>query len=133
MRKDILVTLFLLFVILCSSFGVSAISITLNIPEKYSEVNAGERVYVETQVTYPENTQRKDLRIEYFVKDSSGKEVAYLKVLKAVETQASFMDSISIPESTPSGTYKIYGVILDYSVLNEEVAASFKITGKRNY
>jgi hypothetical protein len=56
--------------------------------------------------------------------------VAYLKVLKAIETQASFMDSISIPESIKAGTYKIFLIISDYKELNQEIAVSFKIVEK---
>jgi len=108
----------------------SAMTLTINIPEKYSEVHAGEKIYFETEVKWPENNIRKDLRVEYSIKDKNGQEIAYLKVLKAIETQASFMDSISIPESIESGTYKIYLNISDYNELNQEVAASFKIVEK---
>jgi hypothetical protein len=110
----------------------SAMTATINIPGKYSEVSAGENVYFETEVKWPENTGRKDLRIEYSIKDNAGQEIAYLKVLKAIETQASFMDHISIPESTKAGTYKIFLTLNDYKELNEEVAASFKISSARN-
>lgn len=106
---------------------VSAMTITIGIPAKYSEVKAGEDVYFETEVKWPENIGRKDLRIEYLVENKDGNEVAYLKVLKAIETQASFMDSISIPESTAPGMYKIIVKIGDYQDLAEEVAASFKV------
>ncbi|MCX6795879.1 MAG: hypothetical protein NTW06_00045, partial [Candidatus Falkowbacteria bacterium] len=68
--------------------SVSAMSISVGIPEKYSEIRAGEKVYFETEVKWPENVGRKDLRIEYSVKDKNGQDVAYLKVLKAIETQA---------------------------------------------
>ena len=105
----------------------SAMSITIGISEKYSEIKAGEKVYFETEVKWPENIGRKDLRIEYSVKDKDGNEVAYLKVLKAIETQASFMDSISISESTAPGMYKISAKISDYKDFNQEVTASFNV------
>ena len=106
---------------------VSAMSITVGIPGKYAEVKAGESVYFETEVKWPENTSRKDLQIAYSVKDKDGKEVAYMKVLKAIETQASFMDSITIPESTVPGLYKITATITDYKDLNQDVMASFNV------
>jgi hypothetical protein len=102
-------------------------TVVINIPEKYSEISAGEKVYFETEVKWPENTERKDLRIEYTIKDKDGKIISYLKVLKAIETQASFMDSISIPESTKAGTYTIFLNVSDYDTLNQEVAASFMV------
>jgi hypothetical protein len=107
--------------------SVSAISITVSIPEKYSEVKVGEKVYFETEVKWPENVGRKDLRVEYSVRDSNDKEVGYLKVLKAIETQASFMDSVTISESTSPGTYRINAKFSDYSNLNQEVTTSFKV------
>jgi len=119
----------LIFLFLAAALPVlaSAMSISVNIPEKFSEVTAGEKVYFETEVKWPENDNRKDLRIEYSIKDKNGDEVAYLKVLKAIETQASFMDSISIPESTEPGLYKIDIKISDYQNLNQDVGASFRV------
>lgn len=110
----------------------SAMTITVSIPAKYSEVKAGEAVYFATEVKWPENIGRKDLRIEYSVKNKDGNEVAYLKVLKAIETQASFMDAISIPASIPSGMYKISATIGDYADLNQEVVASFNVAKAGN-
>ena len=120
----------MLFVWIMSLGLTSAMTAVVNVPEKYSQVVAGEKVYFETEIKWPENTERKDLIIEYSIKDKDNQEVAYLKVLKAIETQASFMDSISIPESTKEGTYKIFLTIKDYKDLKEEVAASFKIAKK---
>ena len=106
---------------------VLAISITVGIPEKYSEVKAGEKIYFETEVKWPENVGRKDLQIEYSIKNKDNNEVAYLKVLKAIETQASFMDFISIPESIPPGMYKIIAKFNDYKDLNQEAVVSFNV------
>jgi len=130
MKRVINVLLIGLFVVVLSVNLASAMTATINIPEKYSQVSAGEKVYFETEVKWPENIGRKDLRIEYSIKDGAGQEVAYLKVLKAIETQASFMDSISIPESIKAGTYKIFLTIRDYKELNQEIAVSFKIVEK---
>ena len=120
-------SILLLIAVLSLPGLASAMTVTVGIPEKYSEIKAGEKVYFETEVKWPENVGRKDLRIEYSVKNGNGTETAYLKVLKAVETQASFMDSISIPESTPPGMYKINVKLGDYKDLDQEVAASFNV------
>ena len=104
-----------------------AISATINIPKEYSQIKAGGDVYFETDIKWPENNGRKDLRIEYSVLDKDGNEVAYAKVLKAVETQASFMDFISIPESVQAGMYKINAKLSDYQNLNQEITTSFYV------
>ena len=109
-----------------------AMTITVGIPEKYSEVKAGTSVYFETEVKWPENDGRKDLRIEYSIKNKDGIEVAYLKVLKAIETQASFMDFMPIPESTKPGMYKISAKLSDYKNLVQEVVASFNVAKSGN-
>lgn len=123
--KILLVFPFLFMLILPTC--ASAMTINVSIPEKFSEVNAGESVYFETEIKWPENDGRKDLRVEYTIKDKDDQEIAYSKVLKAVETQASFMDSIAIPDSTKTGIYKIVVNISDYQDLSQEVIASFNV------
>ena len=125
--KTILFTLLFLTVLLLPGFA-SAMSVTISIPANYSSVKVGTPVYFETDVKWPENTTRQDLRIEYSVKDASGTEVAYSKVLKAIETQASFVDNITIPELAKPGLYKIYATLTDYASLNQNVVASFNVT-----
>ncbi len=114
-----------------SSSIVSGLSATVSVPEKYHEVYAGERIFFETDIKWPENTVRQDLRIEYSIRDKDGNEVAFLKVLKAVETQASFIDYVVLPENLNSGVYRIYVKIGDYAKLSEEIGASFSVVGKK--
>jgi len=128
MKFRAILFIFLFLVVLLLPGFASAMTMTISIPAQYSEVKAGGTVYFETDVKWPENDTRKDLRIEYSVKNADGKEVAYLKVLKAIETQASFMDPIPISESTKPGLYKIYATISDYEDLDQEVAVSFNVT-----
>lgn len=123
--KIIILLLFFLF----SFVNVSSLSVNVNVPEKYTDVQAGERFYFEVSVKYPENPQRKDLRLEYEILDEEGELVAQSKVLKAVETQASFIDYIVIPESTENGIYFISVKILDYEELSEEVSSTFYVVG----
>src|SRR3989339_421131 len=123
----------LLFIVLFFSLNfsnfisVSALSVAVHVPEKYTDVVAGERFYFEIEVKYPENPKRKDLKLNYEIIDSDGKLIAQSKVLKAVETQASFIDFIVIPESASKGLYIIRVKIADYEDLSEEVEASFQI------
>jgi hypothetical protein len=105
---------------------VKALSVSTNISEKYAEIQSGERLYFEINIKYPENPQRKDLRLNYeVIKD--GEIIAQSQVLKAVETQAQFLDFIVIPESSTTGLYNLKIKISDYENLTEEVATSFKV------
>jgi len=116
------------FVLALNFFGsVSALSVVVHVPEKYTDVYVGERFYFEIEIKYPENPFRKDLGLSYeIMKD--GEVVAQSKVLKAIETQASFMDFIVIPESAEKGMYVIKVGISDDERLDEEVEATFHVT-----
>jgi len=109
---------------------VSGLSASINIPEKYSEVQAGEKFYFSIEIKYPENPSRKDIKLSYeILKD--GEIVAQAKVLKAIENQASFMDFIVIPNSAEKGMNIIKVGISDYEDLSKEVEASFNIKSKK--
>lgn len=107
--------------------SVSALSAVVYVPEKYTDVQAGERFYFEMNIKYPENPSRSDLRLNYEILNEEGEVIAQSKVLKAIETQASFIDFIVIPESADTGLHIIKVNIADYEDLSEEVEASFHV------
>lgn len=123
---------FVLVLILASLVNVSALSLVVHVPEKYTDVMAGERFYFEIDVKYPENPSRKDLRLEYEIVNQDGDLVAHSRVLKAVETQASFIDFIVIPESADGGLHFLNVKVKDYESLSEEVSSSFHVTGDKD-
>lgn len=118
----------LFFLIVFSVSFSSAISITMHVPEKYNTVVAGERLYFEVSVKYPENPTRIDLRLSYEIKDENGNIVAQAKALKAVETQASFIDYIVLPDKLDSGVYSIDVKINDYGDMEEVVGTTFQVS-----
>jgi len=127
----------ILFVILFLSCifslnNASALSLTVHVPEKYTDVSPGDRFYFEIEVKYPENPKRKDLRMEYEIRTPDDELIAQSKALKAVETQASFIDFIIIPESASTGLYLINVKVKDYELLSEEVGSSFQVVRKRS-
>ena len=121
----------LFFVLFFPAGKAFALSAQVHIPEKYTDVLAGERLYFELEIKYPENRTRKDLRLEYEILEK-GEVIAASKFLKAVETQASFMDYVVIPESAEQGLHEIKVKISDYENLSAEISASFKVTRKDN-
>ena len=127
MRKFLIIIVFLFVFSFLSLASISALSIVVHVPEKYTDVQAGERFYFEIEVKYPENPSRKDLRLNYEIINEEGNIVAQSKVLKAIETQASFIDFIVIPESAEKGLHIIKIGISDYESLSEEVEASFQV------
>jgi len=117
--------------ILVNAPYVNALSVSTNISEKYAEIQAGDRLYFQIDIKYPENPQRKDLRLNYEV-TKDGEVVAQSQVLKAIETQAQFLDFIVIPESSETGLYNLKVKINDYDNLSEEVATSFKVVAGKD-
>lgn len=103
-----------------------ALNIAARIGDQYTEVQGGDRLYFEVDIKYPENPRRKDLRIEYQIIED-GQMIASQKVLRAVETQASFLDYIVVPKSAKGGIHDLNVIITDYDNLHEEVSATFKI------
>ena len=126
MKKGILMILLILVFNFLSLTSVSALSIITHVPEKYTDVVAGERFYFEIEIKYPENPSRKDLKLNYEI-SKDGEIIAQAKVLKAIENQASFMDFIVIPTSAEKGMHIIKVGISDYESLSEEVEASFQV------
>lgn len=127
----IILVLILVFGCFFKTNKAQAISLSTNISEKYTEIEAGERLYFEIDVKYPENPKRKDLRLTYTV-EKDGVKIAESNVLKAVETQSQFMDFIIIPESSDSGLYTLKVDISDYEQLAAEVSTTFKVIGGKS-
>lgn len=120
--------LFGLAIVIMALFPYSsyALNIAARIGDQYTEVSGGDRLYFEVDIKYPENPRRKDLRIEYQILEE-GEMIASEKVLRAVETQASFLDYIVVPQSATKGIKELNVIIEDYETLHEEVSATFRV------
>jgi hypothetical protein len=127
MRNKYLPVLLIASIIFVTSF-CSALTITASVPGQYQTVSPGNPVYVHTEVKWPENNAKVDLVVEYNITNTSGNSVAYLKVLRAIETQTSFLDSIQVPSGTPSGEYTVSENISFPGSTAQEVASSFTVS-----
>ena len=105
----------------------SGLSVTVHVPEKYVYVTSGERFYFEVEIRHPESEGREDLKISYEIVNEKGDSIAKSKVLKSVETQASFIDFIVIPESTKKGIHFIKVGVENQDKLDKEVEVSFNV------
>ncbi len=127
--KKLLISFFLLIAVIFLPSPVFALSLTAHVPEKYTNVNAGDRFYFELDIKYPENPSRKDLRLTYQILEGSTV-IAESKVLKAVEAQTSFIDFIVIPDNAKGGIYTIKVTVADYGNLSEQTSATFYVVSK---
>jgi len=110
-KKNLTATIFIWYVIVLISLltsvqVVSALEVSLSIPDKYQKVQAGERLFFEVQLKNIENAGRHDISLDYILKKNDVI-ITSRRELKAVETQASFLASIKVPEETISGIYDI--------------------------
>jgi len=96
---------------------VPALDLSVNILERYHNIRAGEAIYFEINVQEPERFGRHDISLEYKVKKAN-KVLVSFKELKAIETQASFIESIKIPDYAESGAYFL-SVTIDESQIVE--------------
>ena len=71
------------------------------------------------------------MRINYEGK-KDGELITKSQVMKAIETQMSFIDDVVITESSETGLYSISVIISDYDDLYEEVSASFQVVDKKD-
>ncbi len=121
---------FFIFLFIIGFSTVLSISLNTHIPERYTDVYAGDKLYFDINVNYPENPQRKDLRFEYEVLTQEEDVLTQAKALKAVKTEAEFVDTIDIPKSALPGFYFLNIRICDYEVLSEEIGVSFYIVSE---
>jgi len=113
---------FVFIAILLTSQFIFAFELSVTIPDKYQEIQAGETLQFQIAIKNIEKAGRHDIRLDYQLKKGNII-LNSRRELKAVETQASFLSSIKIPEETPSGIYTI-GVIVNEK---EEVSTNFNV------
>ena len=86
------------------------------VPEKYQRVQAGEMLQFQTSI-------KNIVQLDYYIKKNEIV-ITHSRELKAVETQASFLASIKVPEETLPGIYEI-----EVQINEEESAlATFYVT-----
>ena len=111
---------------------MSAFSLTTRIGDQSTELKAGDRLYFDVEIKWPENDRRQDLRVEYQIL-SDGEVIASEKVLRAVETQASFLDYIVVPQNALEGIKELNVLIETYDQsLSEKISATFYVAATEN-
>ncbi len=112
------------------SGSVFAFSFSVEVPKEYATIAPGEKVYFEIRVLYPENTERKDLILEYTILDEEGNMIVRSDTLRAIETQLSLLDSVVVSDYVDVGLYNVNVRVRDTEGLDEQVSASFNVFRK---
>ena len=88
------------------SGDLEGLEVSVFVPEKYQRVQAGEMLQFQTSIKNIARSGRHDIQLDYFIKKNEIT-ITNRRELKAVETQASFLASIKVPEETLPGIYNI--------------------------
>jgi len=103
-----------------------AIDVSVSIPDKYQEIGVGGTLFFKVDLQDQQNVGRHDISLKYDVKKGGDEDIIVSsRELKAIETQASFLSSIMIPNSAESGIYNIVVTVND----KESASAAFYIRG----
>ncbi len=88
------------------SGNLEGLEVSVFVPEKYQRVQAGEMLQFQTSLKNIQKSGRHDIQLDYYIKKNEIT-ITHSRELKAVETQASFLASIKVPEETLPGIYNI--------------------------
>ena len=111
----------------------SLFDITVDIPDKYKKVYAGDELLANIKLINLGSAGRVDVFLDYSIADSEGNVILKKKETVAVETQANFVRTFDIREDAEPGIYHIYANII-YADGKEAVSdISFEIMNKQTY
>ena len=79
--------------------------VEIKVPESYSKIFPGERVFAEIRLFNLRGVGKVDVKVKYSIKNSEGTTVTSGSTVIAVETQASFVRSLSLPSDIEPGSY----------------------------
>lgn len=85
---------------------LEGLELSVVVPEKYQRVQAGEMLQFEVTLKNIQKAGRHDIQLDYYIKKNEII-ITHRRELKAVETQASFLSSIKVPEEILPGIYNI--------------------------
>ncbi len=104
--------------------SVCATDVYVSIPNKYQEIGVGGTLFFKVDLHDHQIVGRHDISLKYDVMKGATVIVSS-KELRAMETQMSFLNSITVPDSAESGLYDIVVTVND----NESASAAFYIKG----
>jgi methionine-rich copper-binding protein CopC len=107
-------------------------NLEIEIPPEHQNVIAGDSLWFTTKILNFANENRVDVTLDYSVVDSNQEKIITKSETVAIETQASFVGQINLPEDSPPGDYML---VVDMIQANGNVSTgkiSFKIKTEEN-
>jgi uncharacterized membrane protein len=126
----LLTLMFLSSLFVLSSHIVSAVqpfNIEIELPDSYRNVNPGSEVWFTIKLLNLDNLQRMDVTLSYDIVNSGSKSIIHNSKTVAIETQASFVASLKIPDNTPPGDYAI-DLVVNSTLGESHARAALKVS-----
>jgi len=89
---------------------LEGLELSVTVPEKYQKVQAGEMLQFQVALKNIQKAGRYDISLDYYIKKNEIV-INHRREVKAIETQASFLSSIIVPEETLPGVYYIEAIV----------------------
>ena len=110
-----------LLLLSCAFAQDANLNVALKVPEKYAKVQQGQDLVVELGIMNLAAEKRVDVVVDYSIEDAGGKQILSEQETVAVETKASFVKTLRIPQDMKSGKYTVSA---DVNVINTQVKSS---------
>lgn len=110
----------------------SLFDVKLQIPEKMKVVNPGDEILAGVSIYNLGEIKRADANISYILKDSEGNILSIESEFAAVETQASLVKTIKIPDDAEPGFHFVY-VVVEYQNEIGSATAIIKVVEKEGF
>ena len=133
-NKLFIISLILLAIFLSSSiivYAVQPFNVEIELPDSYKNVNPGSDVWFTIKLLNLANTQRMDVTLNYDILNSDGKSVIHNSKTVALETQASFVADLKLPDNAPPGNYNI-NVVVSSTLGESSAKTALKVSTSKN-
>ncbi len=114
------------------TFAQGNFNVNINLPHSYESVSAGEAIYFTTKIVNLGSKNRVDINLKYEIIDSNELVLSSKSQTVAIETQASFVETILLPKDVRPGKYFLK-VTLRSEELNSEIYSqtTFNVVSKK--
>jgi len=107
-------------------------NLEVKIAENYKSITTGENIWFTTKIMNLGGTERMDITLKYSILDEKSNIIAEKSETMAIETQASFVGNLKVPDNAEKGDYNLNVELFVNNNKEAESYDSFKINKKNN-
>jgi hypothetical protein len=115
---------FLLFPSIASA--AQPFNIEIELPDTYKTISPGGEVWFTINLLNLDNLHRLDVSLNYDITSTNGTSITHNSKTVAIETQASFVASLKMPENAPPGDYSL-NLVVNSSLGESKAKAALKV------